>query len=106
MYYKLSLRNMRRSASDYAIYFITIMLAISLMFAFNSIIFSEELISLAENMSALSYSLIILSIILVIVLAFMVNYATKFIIKKRKREFGTLSLAWHGEKERFTHVPD
>lgn len=92
MYFKLSLRNMRRSASDYAIYFITIMLAISLMFAFNSIIFSEELISLAENMTSLTYSLIILSVILVIVLAFMVNYATKFIIKKRKREFGTYLL--------------
>lgn len=92
MYIKLSLRNMRRSASDYAIYFITIMLAISLMFAFNSIIFSEELGSLAENMKALSYSLVTLSVILVVVLAFMVSYATKFIIKKRKREFGTYLL--------------
>lgn len=92
MYFKLSLRNIRRSASDYAIYFITIMLAVSLMFAFNSIVFSEELLSLAENMMALSYSLITLSVILVIVMAFMVNYATRFIIKKRKREFGTYLL--------------
>lgn len=92
MYYKLALRNMKRSVSDYAIYFITIMLATSLMFAFNSIIFSEELFSLADNMVALSYSFVVLSIILVIVLAFMVNYATKFIIKKRKREFGTYLL--------------
>lgn len=92
MYFKLSLRNMKRSASDYAIYFITIMLAISLMFAFNSIVFSEELLSLAENMRALSYSLVVLSVILVIVMAFMVNYATRFIIKKRKREFGTYLL--------------
>lgn len=92
MYFKISFRNMKRSVSDYSIYFITIMLATSLMFAFNSIIVSEELISLAENMSALSYTFFVLSIVLIIVLAFMVNYATKFIIKKRKREFGTYLL--------------
>jgi predicted lysophospholipase L1 biosynthesis ABC-type transport system permease subunit len=83
---------MRRTASDYAIYFIMLMLSTGLMFAYNSIIFSDELMTLADNMRALSYSFVILSLTLVIVLAFMVNYATRFIINKRKREFGTYLL--------------
>ncbi len=39
MFGKLALRNVRRSARDYLVYVLTMTFVVSLMFAFNSIIF-------------------------------------------------------------------
>ena len=41
MFGKLALRNVRRSARDYLVYVLTMTFVVSLMFAFNSIIFYE-----------------------------------------------------------------
>ena len=40
---KLALRNAKRSFKDYFIYLITMIFITSLMFAFNSMIFSEDI---------------------------------------------------------------
>ena len=40
---KLALRNVRRSAKDYLVYFFTMTVVVALMFAFNSLIFSKEI---------------------------------------------------------------
>lgn len=40
---RLALRNVKRSAKDYLIYIITMMLITALMFAFNSILFSPDI---------------------------------------------------------------
>ena len=40
---KLALRNVKRSARDYLVYFLTMTFVVSLMLAFDSILFSEDL---------------------------------------------------------------
>ena len=40
---KLSFRNAKRQAKDYIIYFITVIIAVALMFCFNSIAFSNDI---------------------------------------------------------------
>ena len=48
MFGKLALRNVRRSARDYLVYVLTMTFVVSLMFAFNSIIFSKHLQKMYE----------------------------------------------------------
>ena len=48
MFGKLALRNVRRSARDYLVYVLTMTFVVSLMFAFNSIIFSKDLQKMYE----------------------------------------------------------
>ncbi|MEW9094838.1 MAG: ABC transporter permease [Clostridiaceae bacterium] len=92
MYGKLAFRNMKRSIKDYIIYFITLTLAIALMFSFLSIAFSEMVMGLSENMRGLSSVILVLSLIVTLIVAFTVSYATKFIVTKRKKEFATYLL--------------
>ena len=39
--YKLSWRNARRQARDYLVYFVTIVMAAALIYAFNGLVFSR-----------------------------------------------------------------
>ena len=47
---KLAFRNAKRSVRDYIVYLITVILSFSLIFAFNLIVFSEEVQNLASSM--------------------------------------------------------
>lgn len=92
MYAKLAYRNIKRSIKDYGVYFVTLSMAIALMFSFLSLSFSKIILTLSENMSGLSSAILALSLIVTIIIAFTVSYATKFIITKRKKEFATYLL--------------
>lgn len=50
---KLSLRNARRQARDYLVYFFTMVLAAALLYSFNGLAFSGEIGTLSENMELL-----------------------------------------------------
>ena len=39
---KLSLRNAQRQARDYLVYFVTVVMAAALLYAFNGLVFSQE----------------------------------------------------------------
>ena len=89
MYAKLALRNVKRQIGSYFIYFITVALTVALLFAAGNIIFSDNLarftIKREEMQSALCGVVIFISLIV----AFILSYATSFMLKLRKREFGT-----------------
>lgn len=89
---KLSIRNAKRQAKEYSIYFITMMIAVGLMFSFNSIIFSEDVKELATTMENFSTGIIGVSIVVVFVIAWLINYTMKFMIEKRSNEFGMYSI--------------
>ena len=59
---KLSLRNARRQAGDYLIYFVTVVLSAALIHAFNGLVFSEELSALSSFMESLPAFIIMVSI--------------------------------------------
>lgn len=86
---KLAFRNAKRSSKDYIIYIITVTLAFSLIFSFNMLIFSKDILGLSEMMKNFTVSIIFVSIIIIFVIGWLINYTTKFIFEKRSKEFGT-----------------
>ena len=89
-YDKLSVRNMRRSARDYLVYMLTMVLVTALMYAFSSLLFQNELErqftmklnGLMEIMVGLSTFFIIL------IVSWLINYMVRFMLEKRSTEFG------------------
>ena len=89
---KLAIRNVKRSLKDYLIYIITVVIAFSLIFAFNFVSFSSDITELSEMMENLKYAIIFVSCIIVFVIAWLINYTMKFMFSKRSKEFGTYML--------------
>lgn len=89
---KLSLRNAKRQARDYMVYFVTVVMAAALLYAFNGLVFSRELIGLANYMDSLPLMIVLASIVVVCVFGWLVAYATGFMLRRRSRELGTYLL--------------
>lgn len=89
MFVKLALRNVKRQLSNYLIYFITVLLTVASMFAINNIMFNQELLDRSKKMATFQVLLIALTIAVVLISGFVLGYATSYMIKLRKREFGT-----------------
>ncbi|MDE6029859.1 MAG: FtsX-like permease family protein [Clostridiales bacterium] len=89
MFAKLAFRNVKRQLGNYLIYFITVSLTIALMFAFNSVIFEKELLARADVLENMRTVLIMITVAISLIVAFVLGYATSFMLKLRKREFGT-----------------
>ena len=93
---KLALGNVKRCARDYGVYFITLALAVAMFYAFNSLQEQTVLIDgldRAGNTSKAMFDMMgtfmqIFSIAVAFVLAFLVVYANRFLLKRRRREFG------------------
>lgn len=90
---KLSLRNARRQARDYLVYFVTIVMAAALLYAFNGLIFSEEIQTLSENMAQLPMMIVMSSIVIVCIFGWLVSYAARFMLSRRSRELGIYILS-------------
>lgn len=101
MKFRLIFQNMKRSIKDYMIYISTMIMCVGILYAFLSIAFSNNISRLAENMTSMQEILIGLSIIVVFFFSFLINYAMKFIIKRRKKEFGTYILLGFERKHIF-----
>ena len=90
---KLALRNTRKSFGDFAVYFLTLTFGVAAFYAFGSVEAQSALASLgslkAENLKQLGAIMDVMSVVVAIVLAFLVFYANGFLIRRRKREFGT-----------------
>lgn len=86
---KLAIRNVKRSIRDYMLYVITITLIVALMFAFNCMMFSDLILGMNSHMDEYRTLLVFFSIIVLGVVAWLINYMTKFMLEKRSKEFGT-----------------
>lgn len=90
---KLALRNVRRSARDFAIYFVTLVLGVCLFYAFGSIsaqsvLFDLQAASDVDTWKLVDWMMSLFSVVVAIVLGFLVLYANSFLLKRRKKEFG------------------
>lgn len=89
---KLIFRNVRKNIQDYMIYFLTLMISVSLFYSFNSIQSQPALSNLDATKQLLSEQMGILisalSVIIAVVLAFLILYANQFLLKRRKKELG------------------
>ena len=91
MLFKLSLSNIRKSFRDYAIYFFTLIIGVSVFYVFNSI--SEQTVFLQvsnntrEIIDLLTSMLDGISVFVSIVLGLLIVYASRFLMKRRNKEF-------------------
>lgn len=90
---KLAFRNIKRSFKDYAIYFITLVFGVAVFYAFNSIQSQAVLFDLADVASTNIFEvtgqiLSLFSVFIACVLGFLIVYANRFLIRRRKHEFG------------------
>ena len=99
MFGKLAFRNVLRSARDYIIYFITMTLVTAIMFAFHSLIFSEEIGRLFELSMILAALIGLATFFVVLIVAWLINYMVRFILDKRSREFGIYLLIGMTKRE-------
>ena len=92
MLFKLSLKNIRKSFKDYAIYFFTLILGVAIFYVFNAI----ESQTVLLNVTATTRDIITLmtnmlsgvSVFVSLILGFLIIYASRFLIKRRNKEFG------------------
>lgn len=88
MFARLAFRNVRRQIGNYLIYFITVSLTVALMFAVDNVIFSPQLMEFARRFSELKSGLIAITVLIALTVAFVLGYATGFLLRLRRREFG------------------
>ena len=88
---KLAAANVRKSARDFAVYFFTLVLGIAVFYAFNSIADSQAVARIGEDgrkmMELLAFVINIVSVFIAVILAFLVIYANRFLIRRRNKEF-------------------
>ena len=92
MYWKLAIQNIRRSLRDYIIYFVTLTLTAALMYSFLALGFSSDVLAMAENMSMLTTGILLMSALVAFMSSFVIGYAIRFMLGRRKKEFATYEL--------------
>lgn len=92
MYLKLACKNVRRSTRDFFIYFLTLTVSVYLLYTFNSLDGWKNSVGLTELQQEiffeLSQILKFFSAFTIVVFAFLIYYANRFLIRRRKMEFG------------------
>lgn len=96
---KLAIRNVMRLAKDYVVYFLTMTFVTALMFAFNSILFSEDVQGLFDIAGMMAAMVGIATFFIVWIIAWLIHYMVRFILEKRSREFGIYLLIGMQKKE-------
>ena len=88
LYVKLTLRNLQRSMKEYAIFMLTMVISMMLMYSFMAVAFSEQVLQLSKHMDAFAQVILVVSMGLVIVIGWLISYIANFMLRKRSREFG------------------
>ena len=92
MLFKLSLQNIKKSFKDYAIYFFTLILGVAIFYIFNALESQTILLNVSNNTKDLIQMMMnmlsIVSVFVAFVLGFLIIYASRFLMKRRNREFG------------------
>ncbi len=96
---KLAFRNVRRSARDYLVYFLTMTFVTALMFAFNSLIFTRDIEEMFEVAGLMMALVGMATFFIVLIVAWLINYMVRFMLEKRSREFGIYLLIGMRKKE-------
>lgn len=96
MFSKLALRNVRRSFRDYGVYLLTLTFGVCLFYTFNSLDGQGAMVFLAQNknpiVGAITTLMDVFSVFVAVVLACLILYANRFLLRRRKRELGTYLL--------------
>ena len=103
MLFKLSIRNMKKSFKDYAIYFLTLVLGVAIFYMFNSLDSQQAMLEVSESTRSMIQLMIqvleMISVFIAIVLGFLIVYANNFLVNRRKREFGIYMTLGMGRRQ-------
>ena len=103
MLFKLSIRNMKKSFKDYAIYFLTLVLGVAIFYMFNSIDSQQAMLEVSQSTREIIKLMISLlgyvSVFVAVVLGLLIVYANNFLINRRKKEFGIYMTLGMGKKQ-------
>ena len=91
MLFKISLSNIRKSMKDYAIYFFTLIIGVAVFYVFNAIETQTAFLNMNEDrreiMHILTTAISGVSVFVAIVLGLLIVYASRFLMKRRNKEF-------------------
>ena len=103
MLFKLSLINMKHSFTDSAIYFITLVLGVSIFYIFNSLDSQSAMLEVSKSTKEIIRLMInmlsMVSVFIAVILGLLIVYANNFLINRRKKEFGIYMTLGMGKKQ-------
>ncbi len=89
---KLSLKNIKKSMKDYAIYFFTLILGVAIFYVFNALdsqtVMMDVSSSTQDIIELMMTMLSGVSVFVSFILGFLIIYASRFLMKRRNKEFG------------------
>lgn len=92
MLFKISLKNIKSSIKDYLIYFFTLVIGVAIFYVFNSLGNQTVMTQVSKNqyeiLDMMNTALSSLSVFIAFILGCLIIYASMFLIKRRKKEFG------------------
>ncbi|MDY4181902.1 MAG: ABC transporter permease [Pseudoflavonifractor sp.] len=93
MFCKLARKNVVRSVRDYTLYFLTLLFGVCVFYVFNSLETQWVMEILAQGSGKMMVDAIlqlmdVISVFVSVVLAFLILYANRFMLRRRKRELG------------------
>lgn len=103
MLFKLSLKNMKKSFKDYAIYFLTLVLGVAIFYMFNSLDSQQAMLDISnsqrEMIKLMIEMLSFVSVFVAVILGLLIVYANNFLINRRKKEFGIYMTLGMGKRQ-------
>ena len=103
MLFKLSVKNMKKSFKDYAIYFLTLVLGVAIFYMFNSLDSQQAMLEVSQSTRQMIQLLVqllgMVSVFIAIILGFLIVYANNFLVNRRKKEFGIYMTLGMGKRQ-------
>ena len=103
MLFKLSIRNMKKSFKDYAIYFLTLVLGVAIFYMFNSLDSQQAMLQVSQSQRDIITMMIrmleFVSVFVAVILGLLIVYANNFLINRRKKEFGIYMTLGMGKRQ-------
>ena len=101
MLFRLSIKNISKSIKDYTIYFLTLILGVSIFYVFNALESQTAMKGISQSgyeMVKLMVNMLgVVSVLVAFILGFLIVYANNFLIKRRKNEFGVYMMLGMGK---------
>ncbi len=92
MLFKLAFRNIAKSFHDYMIYFATLVLGVAVFYVFNALDSQTVMLIIAgdtrEIVDVIIQAMSVVSVFVSFILGFLIVYASSFLMKRLKKEFG------------------
>lgn len=100
---KLSLKNIKKSFKDYTIYFFTLILGVAIFYVFNAIESQTVLLQTKQStydiIEMMTQTLSAVSVFVSFILGFLIIYASRFLIKRRNKEFAVYMTLGMGKRK-------